>query len=158
MAAGLLVAGLALRQVRAAEQLMRDRPLPVIAAGAIGIVAPVFLAIALGVTIVGAPLAMALVFGLWPLAAFAGYLVAGIAIGEWILGRTGSGAERERPYLASVIGILVLEVLTVVPFIGAIATFYGFGAVILLAWRILRSDSAGSTASLTPHAQAPVAM
>jgi hypothetical protein len=156
--AALLAAGLASRQVRAAERLMREQPLAVIAAGLIGIVAPLLLAVVLGITIIGAPLAVALVFGLWPLAAFAGYLVAGIAIGDWVLARTGSGVVRERPYLAAVVGILVLEILTVVPFIGAIATFYGFGAVILLAWRILRSDSAGSTATVGPRTQAPASM
>lgn len=148
VAAGLLVAGLASRQVRAAEQLIREEPVATIVAGIVGLIAPVFVALLLAVTVVGAPLAAGIVFGLWPLAAFVGYLVAGIAIGEWILRRTSPGVERERPYLAAVVGILALEVLTLVPFVGPIATLVGFGAVLLLAWRVLRSGSAGADTTL----------
>ena len=36
---------------------------------------------------IGAPLGLAIMFVVWPAAAFAGYLVAGIWIGEWLLGR-----------------------------------------------------------------------
>ena len=69
----------------------------------------------LTVTVIGAPLAFGIAFGLWPLAAFVGYLVAGIAIGDWIVGRLSPGVTRERPYLAAVVGLLVLEVVSILP-------------------------------------------
>ena len=98
----------------------------------------------LTVTVIGAPLAFGIAFGLWPLAAFIGYLVAGIAIGDWIVGRLSPGVTRERPYLAAVVGLVVLEVVGILPLVSGIATLFGYGAVLLLAWRTLR---AGSTAS-----------
>src|SRR4029077_7933002 len=103
------------RQVRSAERLMVQEPFLTIGVGIVGVIAPIVLAILLSVTIVGAPLALALIFGIWPLAAIAGFLVAGIAIGEWVLRRTGPEVQRDRPYLAAVIGILLLEVMSIIP-------------------------------------------
>lgn len=73
-----------------------------------------------------------------PLTAHVGYLVAGIWIGDWIVGRASAATVRERPYAAAVIGLLVLQVLAIVPPISAIAWLFGFGAVLLLAWRVIR--------------------
>lgn len=146
IAAALLLAGLAARQIRAAGELIRHETALTIGVGLLGLIAPVVLLIALTVTVIGAPLAFGIAFGLWPLAAFLGYLVAGILIGEWILGRTSPGVIRERPYLAAVVGMLALQVISLVPLVGAIASFLGYGAVLLLAWRILRT---GTTAA--PH-------
>src|SRR4029079_5009951 len=95
-------------------------------------------------TIVCAPLAFGIAFALWPLAAFLGYLVAGIAIGDWILGRLSPAVSRERPYLQAVVGVVTLELIAIFPLVSAIATLFGYGAVLLLAWRTLRSDTTGS--------------
>jgi hypothetical protein len=156
IAAALLLAGLAARQVRAAEALMREETFGVIAAGALGLVVPVLLIVLLAVTIVGAPLAVGIAIGLWPLAAFVGYLVAGIAIGDWIVGRMSPGVDRDRPYLAAVIGVLVLQVIGLLPIVGAIASFIGFGAVLLLAWRVFRGGSSGTVPTVR-HVPSPVA-
>jgi hypothetical protein len=157
IAAGLLLAGLASRQVRSAERQMAQEPFLTLGVGIIGVIAPILLAVLLSITIVGMPLAFGLVFGLWPLAAFAGYLVAGIAIGEWVLRRTSPTVERERPYLAAVIGILLLEVMTLIPFVGAIASLFGFGAVLLLGWRVLRGDRPIPTTHVVTPTAAPLA-
>ena len=157
IAAGLLMAGLASRQVRSAERLMAQEPFLTLGVGIVGVVAPILLAVLLSITIIGMPLAFGLLFGLWPLAAFAGYLVAGIAIGEWVLRRTSPTVERDRPYLAAVIGILLLEVMTIIPFVGAIASLFGFGAVLLLAWRVLRGDRPVSTTHVVTPTAAPLA-
>jgi len=53
-------------------------------------------------------------------------------------------------YLAAVIGMLALQILSLVPLVGAIASFLGYGAVLLLAWRTLRSGTA-----VTPLASQP---
>src|SRR4029079_727559 len=69
---GLLLAGLASRQVRSAERLMVQEPFMTLGVGIVGVIAPILLAVLLSVTIIGMPLAFALVFGIWPLAAIAG--------------------------------------------------------------------------------------
>jgi hypothetical protein len=102
-------------------------------------------------TVVGAPLALGIMLGLWPLVAFVGYLVAAITFGEWILARW-SARERERPYAAAVVGTLVLQVAGLIPLVTAIASLLGYGAVLMLAWRILtsRAPRIGGVGSPTP--------
>ena len=84
----------------------------------------------------------------WPLVAFLGYLVAGVWIGDWVLRQTARERVQERPYLAAAVGVLVLEVLAIVPvlaFVVGIASLFGFGAVLLLSLRTLRSRSSVPT-------------
>ena len=145
IAAALLLAGLAARQVRNAETLIRREPLLTAGVGLLGLFLPIVILVILTATVIGAPLAFGIAFGLWPLAAFLGYLVAGIAIGDWIVGRLSPGVTRERPYLAAVVGLLVLELVGIVPLVSGIATLFGYGAVLLLAWRTLRSQATDST-------------
>jgi len=141
IAAGLLLAGIAARQVRAAEALISHKPAQTLVAAFVGLFLPIFLVAILVVTIVGAPLGIGILLGLWPLAAFIGYLVAGIWIGDWVLARMSPSTTRERPYLAAVVGILILEALGLLPFIPMIATLFGYGAVLLLAWQTIRTSS-----------------
>jgi hypothetical protein len=156
IAAGLLLAGIAARQVRAAEQVISREPVQALLVGIVGVFLPILVAVTLFVTIVGAPLAVGILIGLWPLAAFIGYLVAGIWIGDWILRRTSPTRSSERPYLAAVIGLILLEVIGIWPFLPMIASLFGYGAVLLLAWRTLRSRGA-SPASYPQTAPAPLA-
>jgi hypothetical protein len=136
--AGLLLAALAARQVRAAEEIISREPIQTFATGFIGAIAPAILIFGLFVTVVGAPLALGILFGLWPAVAFVGYLVAGIWVGDWILRRTSPETTRERPYLAAVIGLIVLQVLGIWPFVTMIASMFGYGAILILAWRTFR--------------------
>jgi hypothetical protein len=69
---------------------------------------------------------------------FFGWIVAAIFVGDWILGRGRGTHEAERPYLAAVVGVIVLAVAGLIPFVSAIATLFGFGALLVMAWRILR--------------------
>jgi hypothetical protein len=153
IAAALLLAGLAARQVRSAEALIRREPLLTAGVGLLGLFVPIVFLVLLTVTVIGAPLAFGIAFGLWPLAAFIGYLVAGIAIGDWIVGRLSPTVTRERPYLAAVVGLVVLEVVGILPLVSAIATLFGYGAVLLLAWRTLRAGSTASPSAL--HVPSP---
>jgi hypothetical protein len=155
IAAALLLAGLAARQVRAAEALIRQEPMLTLGVGLLGLFVPIVLLVVLTATVIGAPLAFGIAFGLWPLAAFIGYLVAGIAIGDWIVARLSPGVTRERPYLAAVVGIIVLEVAGIVPLVSAVATLFGYGAVLLLAWRTVRSRPTGSPSVVSRTAPAP---
>ena len=140
--AGLLLAGLASRQVRMAEQVIAREPILTLVVGVLGLIVIPVVAIALMVSVIGAPLGLGVMFQLWPLIAFVGYLVAGIWIGEWLLGRVQPGVRRERPYLAATIGVLLLQLVAIVPVLGllaALASLFGFGALLLLAWRTLTS-------------------
>jgi hypothetical protein len=147
--AALVLAALAARQVRAAEAIISREPGIALVAGLAGTFLPILLIIALFITVVGAPLGLAILFGVWPALAFIGYLVAAIWVGDWILARTSPEIVRERPYLAAVLGMLVLGVLTLVPFVGAIASLFGFGAVLVLAWRVFRGPTVGATTAPT---------
>ncbi len=142
--AGLLLVGLAARQVRQVEALISHEPVQTLATGIAGLFAFPLVAVVLIVTVVGAPLGVGILLMAWPLAAFLGYLVAGIWIGDWVLRRGQTVPEhlQERPYLAAALGILILEVLAIVPIAGAvvgIASLFGFGAILLQAVRNLRS-------------------
>jgi hypothetical protein len=142
--AGLLVAGLASRQVRDAELLISREPLQTIGIGILGVIAVPVVAFVLIATVIGAPLGVGILFAILPLAAFVGYIVGAIWIGEWVLAQTSSRQVHEKPYLAAVIGVLVLAAVAIVPILGivsVIASLFGFGAVIRLASRALRSPT-----------------
>jgi hypothetical protein len=150
--AGMALAALAARQVRVAEQLISHDPGRVLIFGLAGLVLVPIVAILAMITVLGAPLGFALMFMVWPAAAFAGYLVAGIWIGEWLLYR-GDRPIPERPYFAAVVGLLVLQIISLVPFVGAIASLFGFGAVLLLAWRVFRASPVTPSLTATPTTQ-----
>ncbi len=143
VAAALIVAALAARQVRAAEAIITREPVAAFGVGLLGAFLPMALIVVLFVTIVGAPIALALLFGVWPLVAFFGYLVTGIWIGDWLLARVAGREPGERPYLAAVVGLLVLVVLGIWPFLPMIAGLFGYGAVLILAWRTFRGPLPG---------------
>lgn len=147
LVAALLLAGVAARQVRAAETIISREPLPAFLAGLLGVIFVPALAIALMITVVGAPLGFAILFGVWPLLAFAGYLIAAIWTGEWILRQSDNAATRERPYLAALLGVVVLGLIGLLPVLNlvtAVASVLGFGAVLILGWRTLRGSGAPS--------------
>lgn len=148
IAAGLLAAALAARQLRAAGALISREPAKVVLAAIGGTFLPILVVIGLFITILGAPLAFGILVFLWPLAAFLGYLVAGVWIGDWILGRLTPGVVRERPYLAATIGIGLLHLIAIWPLLHFVPGFVGYGAVLLLAWR---TWAAGRPAA-TPYA------
>lgn len=155
IAAGLLLAALAARQIRAAEALISHEPGQTLLAALVALIVPMLVIGALFATIVGAPLAIGILLGLWPVVAFLGYLVAGIWIGDWVLGRMSPTVVRERPYLAAVIGIAILEIAGIFPLLPAIAGLFGYGAVVLLAWRTFRGPRVAPTV-VPGSIQAPV--
>ena len=93
VAAALLVAAFGARQVRSVESLIRRRPGHVLVAGIAGSIALPLLAILLIVTVVGAPIGLAMLFILLPAVAFLAWIVAAIWIGDWIVARLRGRAE-----------------------------------------------------------------
>ena len=159
IAAGLLLAGVAGRQVRAAEALISHEPVLTFATGIVGMVLIPLAAFLLIATLIGAALGVGILIALWPLVAFVGYLVAGIWIGDWVLQQRRPAVSRERPYLAAVIGLLILQALSLVPVLGivsALVSLFGFGAVVLLAWRTLRAGG-GTHVAVAGATPAPMA-
>ena len=150
---GLALAALAAGQVRSAETLMETEPVLTVAVGIAGLLIIPVVAILAMITVVGAPLGLAILLVVWPAAAVAGYLVAGIWIGEWLLGRVGTRERPTRPYMAAVVGLIVLPIISIVPFVGAIASLFGFGAVLLLAWRTFRQPSIPRAVTSPPVTQ-----
>ena len=140
LVAGVLVAGLAGRQVRAASALISDEPAPVLGAAFLGLFGIILASVAAMITIVGIPLGIALLVLVLPALFVAGYIVAGIWLGELILARMTPGVVRERPYLAAAIGLSIVGIVSVFPPIGGLVSFVGLGAVVLLMWRVVRRD------------------
>lgn len=146
VAAGLVLAGLAARQVRAAGDLISHEPVTTFVAAIVGVVAPIFVIALLFASIIGIPLAIALIVAVWPAVAIVGYLVAGIWLGELIVTRATPTVHRERPYLAAVVGLVLLHLLGLWPPITMVASILGYGAVLLLGWRTFRQRGAGEAA------------
>lgn len=148
---GLLVAGLAARQVRLATGTISREPAKTFLIGLLSMIVPPFLAVVAFLTVIGIPAGLLLLLVLWPIAAFAGYMVAAIWIGEWLLGRRSpSATPASRPYLAVVVGLVVAFLLGFIPLVSGIISIFGLGAVVLTAWRTLRG---GSTSTEVSRAQ-----
>jgi hypothetical protein len=148
--AGLVLVAIGSRQVRAAERLIVNEPAAVVVIGLVtAIVAPLLAVIAI-ITIVGAPLGLGMLLAVLPALAFLGFLVAGIFIGEQILG-SAKDPSSSRPYKAAFLGLVVLLAVGLIPGIGplatAIASVLGLGAILLLAWRTLRGAGTGEAAA-----------
>ena len=156
LAAGLLLAGLAARQVRAAEQLISTQPVLTFVAGILGVIVIPVGAVLLFPTLIGAPLGFGILVVALPMVAFVGYLVAATWVGEWTLRRLSSGVH-DRPYAGVLLGVILLGAIGLVPVLGfvvAIASLFGFGAVLLLG---IRTFVGTPTGSLTRPGPAPVA-
>jgi len=140
---GLMVAGLAARQVRSATALISRETGMTVLVGLLAIVVPPIVAALLMVTVIGIPAGIGLLVVLWPAVAFIGYIVAAIWLGEWLLGRRSpEAAPAARPYAAATLGLMVGFVVGLVPFVTAILSILGLGAVVLASWRTLRGGMA----------------
>jgi hypothetical protein len=146
--AGVVLAALAGRQVRAAGTLITKEPLAVVAAGIVGLIAILAAGTLAAISVLGIPFAIGLLALALPGLFVIGYIVMGIWVGERILGQT-STVERERPYLAALVGLTVVGVVSIIPTVGGLISFVGFGAVMLLSWRVLRGTPGAVPAAAT---------
>ena len=121
---------------RLVTQGMRDRPGRALATGAAVFVGTPFLAVVLAITIIGIPVTIFLV-ALFIAALFAAYLSASLLTGQVIARLVRSNAEdRSWPRVAALaVGLLVLSVLGLVPFLGPLiviaALMLGLGSLVL---------------------------
>ena len=155
MAFGLVLAGLAARQVRAAEDLISEQPGPVILSGILGLIVIPTVGVLAAITVIGAPFGIAILLGVFPVLLFVGYIVMGIWIGDRLRQRSSSEERRERPYVSALVGMAILAVIGIIPFLGGIVGLIGFGAVILLMWRTFTGRSALPTATIPAPAHQP---
>jgi hypothetical protein len=157
LVAALVVAAFGARQVRGAGALISDQPGLVLVAGIAGTVALPALGILLVMTVIGAPIGLGLLLVVLPAIVFLGWIVAAIWIGDWLVARMRGSREPGRPYLAALLGVIVLAAAGVLPFVTAIATLFGFGALLLAAWRVLRPEgpSLGQSAAGQPAPSSP---
>jgi hypothetical protein len=150
VAAALFVAAFGARQVRDVETLISTRPGHVLVAGIAGTIGLPIVAVMLILTVIGAPIGFAMLFGVLPVLAFLAWLVAAIWVGDWIVAQARGQREPGRPYRAAVIGVIVLAVASVLPFVSAIATLFGMGGLLLGAWRVLRPEQPARPAEGQP--------
>ena len=151
--AGLGAAAVASRQLRGAADALRREVGPMLLATLVLWVALPVAAVLAFVSVVGIATGIGIVLFVAPALWFIGYLVAGLAIGDGILGATGR-EQGGRPYAAVTLGLVILLVLGFVPALGAIVTsiagIVGAGAIALVTWRSLRGSGAQTAPSPQP--------
>lgn len=127
------------RQLASASDLFSTQPgQTALAAVLVGIGLPV-LAVLIMVTVVGIPFGIGLLVFLLPALAFLGYLVSGTAIGAALVKAPGGKESPSHPYAAAIVGVVILQLVGLVPVLGGLvtilATLAGAGALAVLAWR-----------------------
>lgn len=140
--AGLVFAAVGGRQLTDAGRLIVRQPGETILTAILSGVIIIGLAIAAFVTLIGIPLGVALLIFLMPVLWFLGYLVGGTELGIGILQAAGRRMTGDHPYLAAVVGLIILQAIGLIPVVGGLITFLvgvvGAGALVLLALRAWR--------------------
>lgn len=134
----LIFAGLGGGILERAVVVIRDRPGEAAGFGLITWVAVPIIAGLSFITVVAAPLGLALLFVVGPAAWFLGYLVAGTFLGRLLARAMGFADQPGRPYGAAAFGAIALQLISILPFLGAVAMLLagalGTGALARLAW------------------------
>jgi hypothetical protein len=138
--AALALAAFGARQVRAAEAMITRKPGQSLVAGVVATLALPILFGIVTITVIGAPVGLAMLLIGLPILGFVGWLVAAIWIGDWFLAKRGP-VDATHPYKAAVLGVIVLAVAGILPFVSAIATVFGLGGVLLAVWDGFRPES-----------------
>lgn len=145
--AGLLFAAAGGKQLTGAAGLITGKPgETVLMALIIGVALPVAAVLAF-VSVVGIPLGIGILFFLTPAVWFLGYLTTGAALGGTMLrAKWMAGEEGKHPYLAVTLGVLTLQIVGFVPWIGGLAVFtagaVGAGALVYRVWQQLHGTRA----------------
>ena len=122
------------RQLTATGELLRERLLPSIATGIVLFVGLPVLAVLAFITIIGIPLGATILLVAMPALWVLGYLVAGTWLGRKATDALGRPARIERPLLAAAVGVIVLQLVGLVPalgpFVTVLAGMVGAGALV----------------------------
>jgi len=117
----------------------------------------VFVPIAAGlalITVIGIPTGLMILVMVLPVMAVLGYVVAGIRLGTWILGRARPEALPAHPYLGALVGVGLLQLVGWVPVLGflvaSLVGLAGTGAIALLAWRSVQDRGEPASAEADP--------
>lgn len=158
--AGLIFAAVGGRQLTAAGRLMVEQPGGTIITALIVSFGLPLLAIFAFVTVIGILVGVTLFFllgALW----FLGFLVSGALLGVVLVSRVRPRTEPVNLYLAVAVGLLLLEIIGLIPFVGflimALSGFLGAGALALLAWRAWRQPGAPREELAPPSPGRPAA-
>jgi len=156
LVAGLIFALLGGRQLLALSTTARTRiGLSIVTAVALLIGLPL-LALAAFLTVVGIPLGLVILFLVIPLLWFLGYIVMGAHLGSWLLAQLGRTGSRSSIVWATLLGVLVLQLIGLIPFIGGLIAFLAglYGAGVLVYHLIMRRG--GEPAPAVPATTAPL--
>lgn len=156
LAAGLIFAAIAGRQLTTASSLIGQETGPAIVAMLLAWVAMPVAMVMISFTLVGIPIGIGYFLFVLPVLWFLGYIVTGTLLGKSIIHRT---VETERPYMAAVVGLMILQLIGLIPWLGGLLGFVagiaGSGALLLLAWRAWRGPRSAQTPTPTVSPQTP---
>lgn len=143
LVSGLIFAGVGGRQVKAAgSHMVNDLGPTLLGILTAWIVLPALMFLVF-FTLVGIPLSISYFLFALPILWFLGYLVAGTQLGRLIV---SSRANDAHPYLPALLGLIILQVIGIIPFLGGLIAFIaglvGSGALLVLAWQAWRGRGA----------------
>jgi hypothetical protein len=140
--AGLVFAAIAGRQLSTATEVLTGQLAYSILGAVVVWIGVPFLAALAFVTVVGIPFALALLLLALPLLWLLGYLVTGTRLGRALFQLAGRQPPSGRPYVAATLGLIVLQIIVLVPVvgwaIGVLAGIWGSGALAVTAFRASR--------------------
>lgn len=161
MTVAVVVAGLVFAAVGGRQLLSSTRTMTGEAVNAIlGVVfvwigLPIVAGLAIA-SLIGLPLGLGILLFLLPALWFLGLLVAGTRLGLAIVRAVGRGSG-DHPYLAAFVGLLILQVIVLLPVLGALVVFlagvWGAGALAVTAFKA--AGGKGFDASSTAPAPVP---
>ena len=127
------------RQLSDVAGLLGARPgLAAVAALIFWIAVPVVAFLAF-VTVIGIPIGIALLLVVMPLLWVLGYVTTGTRLGFFLADIRRTTPDLAHPYLEAVVGVLILQLIGLVPIVGgivvALAGLFGAGAIVVTAWR-----------------------
>ena len=134
---GLFLLGLAPRSYHSSAQLMTAKLGWALLTGVVALVMAPIMAVLLMVTVIGLPAGLALLF-LWLVALLASFAYSSYALGQWLAERA-AWKLMWPSFSALVLGLVVLSLLMLIPFIGGLCSFlaliWGLGGIVLLCGR-----------------------
>jgi hypothetical protein len=134
--AGVLFAAVGGRQLKQIGSTIGRAPGPTILGVIVAWIVLPMLMVPVMLTIVGIPLSFGYFMFVLPVFWFLGYIVAGTQLGRAIW-RTR--ADDANPYLPAMLGLVILQLITIIPVLGGLIAFLagvaGSGALLVVAWR-----------------------